>query len=391
MPNGAPLRVILLSGDLSLPPCGGIATHVLGLGAALLAAGHTVRILAPEYGCHDESVEHDGLTVERVRADGARFVRYAKLVRRTRSKLREAARELDADLLHVHDFLLGPPISRPFGARLPVVFTNHTSNFLDLAAYPHGRWFLRRLIGRPHGVISVSPELKRGSELLHPALCELIPSGVDPQRFRPGDAGGRLRPELNLGPHDPLIAYVGRIHPVKGLDQLLEAFDRVRQTHTAARLMLVGDGPPVHERGLRDGVAQRGLGEHVALRGRVDHGALPAFYAAADVVCLPSRMEATSLSGLEAMACGRPLVATDVGGLPLIVKDGVNGLLVPLGDPSALAAALSRLLGDSALRQRMGTAGRKRVLAEFSWNTIAVRTVAFYRRVIESWHTSRAG
>ena len=99
MPNGAPLRVILLSGDLSLPPCGGIATHVLGLGAALLAAGHTVRIFAPEYGSHDESVEPEGLPVERVRADGLRIVRYAKLVRRTRSKLREAARELDAPLI----------------------------------------------------------------------------------------------------------------------------------------------------------------------------------------------------------------------------------------------------------------------------------------------------
>jgi glycosyltransferase involved in cell wall biosynthesis len=385
LPNGAPLRVILLSGDLSLPPCGGIATHVLGLGAALLAAGHTVRILAPEYGSHDERVEYEGLSVERVRTDGMRAVRYAKLVRRTRSRLREVARELDADLLHVHDFLLGPPISRPFSSRLPVVFTNHTSNFLDLAPSLHGRWFLRRLIGRPHGVISVSPELQRSSALLRPALRELIPSGVDPQQFRPGDAGGSLRCELNLGPRDPLIAFVGRIHPVKGLDHLLEAFEQVRQAHTAARLMIVGDGLPVHERWLRDAVAQRGLDEHVVLRGRVDHGALPAYYAAADVVCLPSRMEATSLTGLEAMACERPVVATDVGGLPLIVKDGVTGLLVPLGDPSALAAALSRLLGDDALRQRMGTAGRERALQEFSWEAIARRTVAFYREVIGSW------
>jgi glycosyltransferase involved in cell wall biosynthesis len=384
------MRLILLSGDLTLPPYGGIATHVLGLGGALAAAGHTVRVVAPEYGYTDEVLEHDGLPVHRVRADGPRFLRYAKLVRRTRRALSATIRELEADVLHVHDFLLGPPISRPFGRRLPVVFTNHTSNFLDLAPYAHGRWFLRRLIGRPHGVISVSPELQRASELLRPARRELIPSGVDPGRFQVVDAAARgLRAELGLGPHHPLIAYVGRIHPVKGLDVLLDAFARLRPAHPGARLMLVGDGLPAHERGLRAGIRERGLEEHVALPGRVAHGTLPTYYSAADVVCLPSRMEATSLTGLEAMACGRPLVATRVGGLPLIVKDGVNGLLAPLGDPDALAAALSRLLGDAALRERMGEAGRSRVLAEFSWDAVAGRTLDFYRRVTDSWRASR--
>jgi glycosyltransferase involved in cell wall biosynthesis len=369
--------VILLSGDFPLPPYGGIAAHVVGLGRALQQDGHTVRIVAPEYGARDGTAEHDGLTVERVRATGPRFLRYRKLQRRTRARLHELAAELEADVLHVHDFLVGPPAAKPLAARLPVVFTNHTSNFLDLAAWAPGRFFLRRLIGRPVGVVSVSPDLHEASALLLPARRELIPSGVDPERFHAVD-GSTMRAGWGIPAGGRVVLYVGRIHPIKGLDRLLEAL-----VGLDARLVVVGDGLPRHEAELRQSVEARGLRDRVLLAGRVGHAELPACYAAADVVCLPSRMEATSLSGLEAMACGRPLVVSAVGGLPLIVEHERNGLLVPVDAAAALGAALARVLDDRELARRLGTEGRRRAREEFSWSAIATRTAAFYRDCIE--------
>jgi glycosyltransferase involved in cell wall biosynthesis len=121
-----------------------------------------------------------------------------------------------------------------------------------------------------------------------------------------------------------------------------------------------------------------GMRDRVKFLGAVPNSSMPEIYRACDVAVLPSLAEATSIAGLEAMACGLPLVGTNVGGIPAIVADGVSGLLVPPADPDALAGALDRLVDNAGLRRAMGEAGRCSAQGNFSWPIIARRTAAAY-------------
>ena len=156
----------------------------------------------------------------------------------------------------------------------------------------------------------------------------------------------------------PHVLYVGRLSEEKGIHELLEATEGLPR-------VIVGDGP------LRDRVPEAiGFVEPSALR---DH-----FQRAAVVAC-PSRREGYGVVAREAMAYGRPVVAAAVGGLTDAVEDGVTGLLVPPRDPAALRSAIERLLGDSALRERLGAAARAKARVDFSWEAATQATIAAYR------------
>ena len=167
---------------------------------------------------------------------------------------------------------------------------------------------------------------------------------------------------------------VGRLIPIKGHDVLLRALARVRQQLPEVTLEIAGDGPLEPE--LSATVSRLGLGERVSFLGRV---APPGpVFERAEVVVVPSFGEGFGMVALEAMERGRPVVASDVGGLPEIVADGRTGLLVPPGDPEAFAAAIVELAGDPARAADMGAAGRKRALAEFSQERCTDRIEAIY-------------
>jgi len=124
----------------------------------------------------------------------------------------------------------------------------------------------------------------------------------------------------------------------------------------------------------------------VIFAGSQNNDALPEFYAAADIVAIPSLKEATSIAGLEAMASACAVVATNVGGLPEIIEDGVSGLLVPPRDPEALAQAIARLSETPELRKQLGLAARARVEQKFTWEQMASETTRAYERAIAVWH-----
>lgn len=197
------------------------------------------------------------------------------------------------------------------------------------------------------------------SEFVRRSLVEDY--GVDPARVRVVGAG----PNVTPGPseqgraREPLVLFVGRSFVPKGGPELLEAFARVRRAHPGARLALVSSSAPAT---LPGGATFHGL---------LDKEGLARLYASASVFALPTRREAFGLSFLEAMAFGVPVVGSRLEAIPEIVADGETGLLVPPGDPAALAAALSALLSDPARARRMGAAGRARVAERFSWRRAA--------------------
>lgn len=210
---------------------------------------------------------------------------------------------------------------------------------------------------------------------------EVIPNGVDIGRFGPGSRRD-ARSALGLGADDFVIGFVGRLDPVKDIRGLVEVFARFRKNlplnRERARLLIVGDGT---ERGTAESViADRGLGESVLLTGlRTD---IPQCMAAMDIYLQPSYYEGHSLTILEAMAAGLPVVSTSVGGTPEIIEDGRSGLLYRPGDYEQMAAAMLSLYGQPALRAEIGNSGRKRVAEHFSVDTMVRRYEELYRRVV---------
>jgi N-acetyl-alpha-D-glucosaminyl L-malate synthase BshA len=199
---------------------------------------------------------------------------------------------------------------------------------------------------------------------------EIVPNFVDAERFRPAP-GERPLPEA------PIVVHVSNFRPVKRVGDVVEVFARLRATRPA-RLRLVGDGPD------RAAVAARvtalGLDADVEFLGeRVD---LPAVLRDADLFVLPSETESFGLAALEAMACGVPVVASAVGGLPEVIPDGEVGALCPLGDVEAMAAAAIRILGDPALHRRLSRAARRLAESRYRIEPAVDRYLAIYQRVL---------
>jgi D-inositol-3-phosphate glycosyltransferase len=203
----------------------------------------------------------------------------------------------------------------------------------------------------------------------------VIPCGVDTDLFQPMDPA-KAKDLLELPP-DPLLLYVGRLQPIKGLETLLEAMAAVPEP---AYLLVVGGDHDEPENGhgaaLRQRVTALGLDRRVRFLRAQPQRRLRLFYASADATIIPSYYESFGMVALEAMACGSPVVASRVGGLTTTVQDGVTGRLVPEGDPAALAAAITTLL-DRAEGRRLGLQAT-RWAAEHRWPCVAEAVCRLY-------------
>jgi D-inositol-3-phosphate glycosyltransferase len=204
---------------------------------------------------------------------------------------------------------------------------------------------------------------------------EVIPCGVDTELFQPMSRSA-AKDLLELG-SEPLLLYVGRLDPIKGLETLLDAMTRL----PGATLLIIGGDQDEPDNGhavrLRARAAGLGLDGRVRFRGAQPQRRLRLFYAAADATVMPSYYESFGMVALEAMACGSPVVASRVGGLTTTIKDGITGHLVPEGDAAALAARLAGLLADPEARRRMGR-DAMRWAAEHRWPCVAESVCRLY-------------
>jgi glycosyltransferase involved in cell wall biosynthesis len=246
------------------------------------------------------------------------------------------------------------------GRRRPyVVSTVHSSRVRP----PEDRLLLRQLTPQMDQLIAVSRsiEAKIADERGGLAPVALIYNGVDLQRYSNQEPCCTLREEYGLPAEAQLVGVVARLEPEKGHPTLLAAWPEVVARCPQAHLLVVGEGS--QREALEAMARELGIGHRVVFTGRRDD--VPAVTAALDVAVLPSYREAQGLSILEAMALGRPVVASNVGGIPEVIQDGVTGLLVPPHDPAALAAAIVRLLTDHPLADTLARAGRELVYERF--------------------------
>jgi glycosyltransferase involved in cell wall biosynthesis len=254
-----------------------------------------------------------------------------------------AARRVDADLLHAHWLSSGWVAQRSGKPYVVQVWGT------DVELARRAPWLARRVLRGARLVIAASNDLADRARVLGAREVRVIPSGVE----LPDRVGDEAEPAE--------VLYAGRLSPEKGVLELLDAAQGLN-------LVVAGDGP------LRDRVP--------SARGFVPHDELQHLYARAAVVACPSRREGFGVACLEAMAHGRPVVATRVGGLLDLVVDGETGIVVPPRDAPALRFALERLLADPDLRHRLGTAGRERARTHFSWEKVTDATLAAYAEAV---------
>jgi glycosyltransferase involved in cell wall biosynthesis len=211
-----------------------------------------------------------------------------------------------------------------------------------------------------------------------------IPNGVSPAIGQTDpNAGSDVRRSLGMGDPNPVVVGLGRFVFKKGFEYLLDAWPLVVRDWPNARLVLGGDGHLFSS--FEDRIRSLGVADTVRLPGRIPSDAVPRYLAAADVFVAPSiydqsgNVDGMPVVVLEAMAAGKPIVATRVGGLAEVVQHGVNGLLVDERSPRAIADAIAMLLADPELRASYGARARDRVVEQFTWTTIARRFAELYR------------
>ena len=230
-------------------------------------------------------------------------------------------------------------------------------------------------------IIAVSGDIARKLEEngVDPQKIRVVLNGVD-RRFSPQFQGG-ARTQLDLPESRFIVLFIGLLAPVKGLEILLQAMPRLEDEKPLC--LLVGEGPLRTE--LQRQVEEKKLQGQVSFVGARPTAEIPLWLNAADVLVLPSFSEGRPNVVLEAQACGVPVVATQVGGTPELIRDGESGLLVDSGDAGGLATAIRRLIDDKDLRRRLGEGGRANIKDKgLTWESSAAQVKAIYRQVLEA-------
>lgn len=350
---------------------GGVQTHVRQLAACLRTRGHRTLILAPGW---SPSPDADIVIVGRpIRIPFNGSVAPVCPDPRSRRRIRLALAAFGPDVLHVHEpFSPSTGFYATIDSPVPVVAVSHTYFERSLLFTSFARAFAR-VWKRPAVWIAVS----RASEKFlrrhvgQDADVRVIPNGVDVEAFRTATPA-----ELPPGRR---MLFVGRLEPRKGLRVAIDAFARLAPQRPDLYLVVAGEGP---ERSALHRI-DPGLRGRVIELGTVPHADLPRCHAAADVFVSPATgRESFGIVLVEAMAAGLPLVASDIPGYREVVRAGVDGLLVPPGDPAALADAVDRILEDQDLAGRLSRAALQRA-ETFRWETIAQQVESAYADAVQ--------
>jgi len=380
-PEGRPPLKIGIVTPYGYPHPGGVNEHVRFTYDAMRRMGHDVWIITSKYGRERESEGHIIRLGTGWAAPANGSVGRVTLGLRFKHQAREVLEAENFDVLHFHEPFV--PFLSP--TVLDQSKTVNVATFHAFGGFSPSYWigkrFAGRLAERLHGRIAVSGAARHFISRYFPGEYEIIPNGVDLDRYTGAE------PYENLRDGTLNILFVGRLEERKGLIHLLKAYNRLRKRKVDARLLVCGAGPKLRE--YKRFVGLRGIRD-VEFLGRVSDEEKVRYFASADIYCAPNTgQESFGIVLLEAMAAGVPIVASDIHGFKRVVERNVQGLLVEPRNPRALAAALYALARDPDLRQEMGDAGRARA-PEFSWDRVTERIVDFYYQTRQRVLASRA-
>lgn len=354
------------------------------LARELVRLGHTVHIIARSLPTRLTELSDD-LQFHEVEALNYPLFEAPHYTLALAVKQAEIATREKLDLLHVH-YAIPHSISGYLAREmlrgthaLPIVTTLHGT---DITLVGRDRSYLtvtRFGIAASDGVTAISEFLSRETcvQFELPGV-RVIPNFVDVKHYVRRE-GCALR--WRLAPADEkLLVHVSNFRPVKRVLDCIEIFARVAKK-VPSRLIMVGDGPDAGAAALR--ADELGVGSDVVFVGKQPR--IADYLSIADVLLVPSQTESFGLSALEAMSCEVPVVASNVGGLPEVVEDGVTGFLREIGNVDSMADAVLQILTDDALASRMGAAGRAVAVEQFTTERIVPQYLEYYRQVIEAF------
>jgi len=372
------MKIALVSPyDFAYP--GGVANHISSLERHFTRMGHEVKVIAP---------------ASRAIPDfGDRFIPIGKprsipssdsVIRipislRLGPTIKEVLARENFDIIHLHE---------PFMPMLcsAVLRFSNTANVGTFHACqgkpgynwgkPISTWMIRRRVHKLHGRIAVSVPAMNFAKKYVPGDYEIIPNGIDLEHFSTDVA-----PIKEFCDGKQNILFLGRLEFRKGVNYLLKAFLEIKQEIPNSRLIIVGPGTRLRRR-YEKWVRHHRLEDDVVFVGYAAYADVPRYYKTADVFCAPATSrESFGIVLLEAMAVGKPIVATNIEGYASVVTQGEDGLLVPPQDSRALAQALVSVMSDEVLRQQMEAKGKLKAQG-YSWEHIAQRILDYYVRVL---------
>ncbi len=344
------------------PKLGGVESHAAYLSQQLVQNGHDVTVITSwtEADSPREEVLH-GVKVVRVPMSGQSPIGW--LIHTLRSIPQVLKYAKDADILHGHTFPTGVSLAvAKFLFKKPIVLTIHTSHFLRMAPKPHWKFFFKHLFKRVDLLLAPSVEIRDVVDSVKSGkACLSMVNAVDCNLFqyRPSNQFPKKSPDqINL-------LCTRRFVEKNGVQFAIQALPLVAEKYNVV-LYLVGLGPLEQE--LKDMAIKLNIQDRVVFVGPIQNHLVPEYLCAADIVVIPSLLEATSISGLEAMACERPIVASNIGGLPEIIGPE-NGALFEMANVKDCAEKIISVIESD--RVQMGLEARKKVLTQWSLNALA--------------------
>lgn len=362
--------------DFSHP--GGVANHITNLYQRLTLLGNEVRVIAPTSRAVT-SMGNDFVHIGKPRPlPASESIIRVPISLRLGGDIKDVLERERFDVVHLHE----PFIPMLCSAVLRFSETVNIGTFHAAEAkpgynfaWPIGRIMLRRRRGKLHGRIAVSKSAMDYAQKYIPGDYAVIPNGIDLEHFSPGTPPMQQYLDGKLN-----IVFVGRLEYRKGVDFLLEAYQQVKREVPDSRLIIVGPGTRLRKR------YEKWVAEHevrdVVFAGFSSYEDLPRYYMTSDVFCSPATgRESFGIVLAEAMAMGKPVVATNISGYASVVTNGEQGLLVPPKDSESLAKALYTVMRDPNLRRQMGEKGIVKA-REYSWDRIAHQVLDYYTRVL---------
>ena len=385
------------------PISGGTGAYVYYLSRQLQKLGHNVHIITRHNVNSTEIV--DGVNITYIKCEGNPVTKYWGFARSAFKKLEELNKKFAFDIIHAN-LPLVPNFAIPEESANVLISTVHSTWKGEAEAIKHEglrrlntneKFMLRfnsllkssekKLMTRSDALIAVSKYTKKeltefydvDEEKIH-----VIYNGVDVQKFKPNRDKAGLRRELGLDEKQKIILYVGRLYQRKGLTTLLQSIPKVIQNFRNVKIVISGEGFKQNEEKLTRLAEKLNIENSVSFVGYFPDEKLPDLYAASDIFVLPALYENFPFAILEAQSTGLPVISTKVGGIPELVTDSKNGLLVDPANSEQLTEGIMTLLQNPEFAEELGKRGRRLVEEKFSWRLMTNEVVDLYSKSLKA-------